>query len=111
MTAVLFVVVAGAASVARLAARGALPAPAGLPLGTLLVNFTGALVLGLIAGWTPPAATVAAMAGLGALTTFSTLASEVVHGWASNRRAAVAYLAVTLVGGVGLAWLGLQIGG
>lgn len=111
VTAVAFVVVAGAAAVVRLTARGALPTPAGLPLGTLAVNLVGAFVLGVVAGWSAPVGTVVATAGLGALTTFSTLASEFVNGWSSNRRVAVAYLAVTLVGGVGLAWLGLQIGG
>lgn len=109
MTAALFVVVAGAASVVRLAARGALPTPVGLPLGTLAANLTGAFALGLVSGWTGPAATVAATAGLGALTTFSTLASELVNGWSTNRRVAVIYLAVTMVGGVALAWLGLEL--
>lgn len=110
VTTLAFVLIAGAASVVRLAVRGALPTPAGLPLGTLAVNLAGAFVLGVVAGWSAPVGTVVATAGLGALTTFSTLASEVVNGWSSNRRVVVVYLAVTLVGGVGLAWLGLQIG-
>lgn len=109
MTAVAFVLAAGAAAAVRWAARVALPTPAGLPLGTLAVNLVGAFVLGLVAGWSAPVGTVVATAGLGGLTTFSTFSSEVVNGWESNRLVAVAYLCVTLVGGVGLAWIGLRI--
>jgi CrcB protein len=110
VTALAFVLVAGAAAAVRWAARVALPTPAGLPLGTLVVNLVGAFVLGLVAGWSAPIGTVVATAGLGGLTTFSTFSSEIVHGWSSNRRVAVLYLAVTLVGGVGLAWIGLRLG-
>lgn len=111
VTALAFVTVAGVASVVRLVARVSVPTPGGFPLGMLVVNLAGAFALGLVASWEAPVATVVGTAGLGAPTTLSTLSSEVVTAWFTRRRTAVAYLAITLVGGVGLAWLGLRLGG
>lgn len=111
LTALAFLVVAGVASVVRLVLRGAVPAPAGFPLGTLAVNLAGSFLLGLIATWEAPTATIVGTAGIGALTTFSTLSSEVVMLWGGRRPLAVAYAVVTIAGGVGLAWLGIHLGG
>ena len=111
MTPVWFVAAAGAGASLRLLLREVLAARSAFPWETLLVNLTGAFVLGMLAGWSPPAATVVGTAGIGSLTTFSTFAGELVGGWRRNRAAALVYLAVTIVGGIGLAWLGLDIAG
>lgn len=107
VTAGAFVLLAAAGALVRLAARSLHGAH--LPVGTLAVNLAGSFALGLIAGWNPPAATLAGTAGLGALTTFSTFADEVVAMWVTDRRRAAVYVAVSLLGGVGLAWLGLRL--
>ena len=75
------------------------------------MNLTGSFLLGIVAGWSPPVATVVGTAGLGALTTFSTFAGELVSGWERSRRAIGSYLGISIVGGVALAWLGLVVGG
>ena len=111
VTAVAFVLVAGLAAAVRLAAREIVPGPVWFPLGTLVVNLAGAFALGLVSAWSAPVVTVVATAGLGALTTFSTLSSEVVAGWTTNRAATAGYLLVTLAGGVALAWCGLELAG
>jgi CrcB protein len=79
------------------------------PLGTLTVNLAGSFLLGLLAGAGPTARTVAGVAFLGSCTTFSTLAAE-LHDLADrHRRGAATYGAATVIGGVGLAWLGLRL--
>ena len=107
MTAGAFVLLAAAGALLRFAARYLHGAQ--LPIGTLVVNLAGSFALGLIAGWSPPAATVAGTAGLGALTTFSSFADEVVAMWGVDRRHALAYVAASLGGGVALAWVGLHL--
>ena len=108
VTALAFVGVAAIASVIRLALREALTGR--LPWGTLTVNLVGSFALGLLSGLSPPVSTVVATAGIGALTTFSTLAAEAVSGWRDDRAATAAYLGVSVVGGITLAWIGLQVG-
>ena len=81
------------------------------PLATLLVNITGAFALGLLDGWTAPELTVVGVGGLGAYTTFSTLADDVVDLGNRSRGAAAAYVAVTLVAGIGAAAAGLALAG
>lgn len=110
ITAVTFVLAAAAGAVLRYVAAVRLR-PTSLPWGTLAVNLTGSFLLGLIAGWSPPVATVAGTASLGALTTFSTFAGELVAGWERSPSAVGAYATVSVVGGVALAWLGLAIAG
>ena len=102
-----FVVFAAAGASLRFAARYLHGAQ--LPIGTLVVNLAGSFALGLIAGWNPPVATVVGTAGLGALTTFSSFADEVVAMWTADRRHAIGYVTASVVGGVGLAWLGLRL--
>jgi CrcB protein len=81
------------------------------PAATLLVNLTGAFVLGLLDGWSAPELTIVGVGGLGAYTTFSTLADDIAQLWSPDRRLAVGYMAVTIVGGIGAAASGLAISG
>ncbi len=108
-TAALFLVAAALGAVLRYAFQIGVPDVGPIPVGTLLVNLAGSFALGVLAGWDPPGATVVGTAGIGALTTFSTFSAQVVSlrddGWA----AVLPYLAMSIVGGVALAWLGLQV--
>jgi fluoride exporter len=79
------------------------------PVGTLLANLAGAFALGLLAGAGNDSRVVLGIAGIGAFTTFSTVMVELLDLWTINRREATIYLVATLVGGVGLAWLGLVL--
>lgn len=106
-TALAFVVAAGLGTLARLSLRARLRPVAGIPTATLAANLAGSFLLGLVAGWSAPAATVVGVAGLGSLTTFSTFADELASLPSARRRAA--YGTVTLVGCVGLAWCGLRL--
>lgn len=89
------------------------------PLGTLLVNVLGALVLGWLVGglWTRPSLPrwlkVALGPGLmGGFTTFSAvMVSLVAQSAAGLWGLALLYLAVTIVAGFGAAALGLWTGG
>ncbi len=110
ITALAFAVVAGLGAAVRYVVRvgSARWAHLPLPIGTLAVNLAGSFALGLLAGWDPPGATVVGVGGLGALTTFSTFAGEVVS-TRHHRFALASYVVVSVVGGVGLAWLGLQL--
>jgi CrcB protein len=79
------------------------------PAGTLLVNLLGAAALGWLSESTATTHTILGVAALGSLTTFSTLLIEILDLWSENRRHALAYIAVTIIGGVGAAWLGLRL--
>lgn len=103
-----FVTAAAIGAVVRYVVRVRLPARP-VPFGTLAVNLAGAFGLGLVAGWSAPAVTIVGTAALGALTTFSTLTAEVAELAETRRGAAALYLAVTVLGGVGLAFLGLRL--
>jgi fluoride exporter len=84
------------------------------PYGTLAVNLSGALVLGVLSGLvlTPDLALVAGTAFVGAYTTFSTWMLETQRlGEERQLRPAVANIVVSLVLGLAAAWLGLWIGG
>jgi CrcB protein len=95
----------------------ALPAPAGLPLATFLINVSGAFALGwllerLAAG--PDAGTARAVrlavgtGLLGGFTTYSALAVEAVLLLDAGRpAAALLYLAVTLLAGFAAAFWGM----
>ena len=108
-------VLGGLGSIARLLVDGAVTRGSGdpFPFGTLVVNLSGSLALGVLAGaalsgdWNRLAATGL----LGAYTTFSTwmLAS---HRLARDgrRSLAVANVAGSLLLGVGAVWLGRRIG-
>jgi CrcB protein len=109
------VVIGGAGSVARFFADGLVSSAAGrdFPFGTLVVNVSGAIILGLLTGLalSSEQALLAGTAAVGSYTTFSTwmletqrLAEERQH------RKAIANIAVSLVLGVAAAWLGRLIG-
>lgn len=105
MTAVLFVLVAAVASMARWATIESLRGVFG-GLGTVVVNVTGAFALGLAVGFELDDLVIIGVAGLGSFTTFSTMALDITS---VPRRQAIGYLAITLVLGLGAAWLGLEL--
>ena len=76
--------------------------------GTALVNLCAAFLLGLTSTWEGVSGTAVRVGLLGALSTWSTLAHELAELDRTGQRGrAVAYLAFTLVAGVGVAWIGL----
>jgi fluoride exporter len=83
------------------------------PFGTLVVNLSGALVLGFLSGLalSPHLALLAGTALVGSYTTFSTWMLE-THRLAEERQVwpAVANIVVSLVLGVAVAWVGLSVG-
>jgi CrcB protein len=122
MTPLLFLAVAvagGAGASLRLVIDGLVQSRlrSTLPLGTLLINVVGSLLLGLITGltlalWLPVAWQLVLGGGLmGGFTTFSTASYETVR-LARNRRslAAAATGLGMLVVSVGCAFLGLWLG-
>jgi CrcB protein len=122
MTPLLFAAVAvagGAGAALRLVIDGAVQSRlrSTLPLGTLLINVVGSLLLGLMTGltlalWLPAAWQLVLGGGLmGGFTTFSTASYETVR-LARDRRslAAAATGLGMLVVSVGCAFLGLWLG-
>ena len=122
MTPLLFLVVAlagGLGAALRLVVDGLVRARlrSALPVGTLLINVLGSLVLGLVTGltltsWLPEAWHLVLGGGLmGGFTTFSTASYETVR-LARDRRslAALANGLGMLVLSVGCAFLGLWLG-
>lgn len=95
--------------------------PFRIPLGTLLINVTGSLLLGFLTGWAtrhsglPVAADVRAVLGTGfcgGYTTFSTATVETVRLWAAESAGTgIRYAALTLLGSVTAAAVGLWLGG
>lgn len=91
----------------------------GAPWGTLAANLLGCFAFGALKALldrhtaTPPAVSLALATGfLGAYTTFSTFSFETVElARAGNGRAAVAYVAVSVVLGIGLCLLGIRMFG
>jgi CrcB protein len=91
------------------------------PLGTLVINVTGSLLLGLLTGWMlhhPGAAvaedlrTVLGVGFCGGYTTFSTASVETFRLWSADGPTRGAGYAVgTLLGSVAAAALGLWVGG
>lgn len=98
-------------------AERAFPA-ASLPVGTLLVNVVGCLLIGVLAGmagsrdWMRVEVRLLLMVGLlGGFTTFSTFGLEVLTlGRGEARLAALAYVGVSVVAGVACAWVGEWVG-
>ena len=109
------VAVGGAAgALARWAVTAAWPtAVGGAGWGTLAVNLTGCFLLGVLAARVAPDSLLRLGLGtgvLGGFTTFSTLMVETDRGVAEGRPAlALGVLALSLVGGVGLAWVGERV--
>jgi fluoride exporter len=84
------------------------------PLGTLIVNLSGALALGLLVGlgFTGDRLLIAGTATIGSYTTFSTWMLE-THSLSEDgrRRAALANVLVSVAVGIGAAALGRSLGG
>lgn len=84
------------------------------PVGTLLVNVSGALLLGVVVGASlgTDAERIAGTGLLGAYTTFSTWSFE-SHRLAENGRPVLGAVnfALSLALGVAAAWLGRELGG
>lgn len=77
------------------------------PGGTLAANLGAAFLLGLLHDATPDTITLAGVALLGSYSTFSTVMRETAE--APGRGRAATYLVTTLLGGVTLAYLGMQL--
>jgi fluoride exporter len=109
------VLIGGAGSVVRFLADGAVSSAASrdFPFGTLAVNISGAVILGLLTGLAlgHDQALLAGTAAVGSYTTFSTWMLETQR-MAEERqyRTAIANVAVSLVLGVAAAALGRLIG-
>jgi CrcB protein len=86
------------------------------PWATLAINLSGALLLGLFLtlalGRVPVAVMTPVAVGLiGGFTTFSTFAWEgFTFGRTGRMWIAVVYMSVSVVGGLGAAWLGYIVG-
>lgn len=84
-----------------------------LPIGTMVVNISGALLLGFLAGlaFSPHVALLAGTAFCGSYTTFSTWMFE-THRLAEERQvwSAIANIVAGVVLGLAAAWLGQKIG-
>lgn len=109
-TVVLFALAAGAGALARAEAGRRWNRRAGIAMGTLAVNVSGSLCLGLLSHLGSPGLTIVGVGGLGAFTTFSSFARDAVA-LAEGRRVAQAagYLAATCVLGIGAAALGVAL--
>ena len=109
------VVLGGVGAVLRFLVDGAVSARVrrSFPYGTLVVNLSGAFVLGLLAGLAPSrdVALLAGTATVGAYTTFSTWMFETQRLGEDRRvRSLLANLGVSLVAGLAVAALGRWIG-
>lgn len=105
----------GCGAVARALLTHAVNVRAGraFPYGTLAVNLSGALVLGVVAGsgLSGDALRIVATGLIGAYTTFSTWMFETHHADATGHRGrAVANIAATLAAGLLAVWLGRAVG-
>ena len=108
MTAIGFVAIAGVATVLRVAASARLNRES-FPWGTLAVNVAGAFALGLLASAGEATTLIVAGGALGSLTTFSTLAVEIVELWRRSRWRAAAYATASMVTGVTAVYLGTLV--
>lgn len=92
----------------------------GFPWGTLVVNVSGALAMGLLAGWlgfpaegSPSGAWLLLGTGLlGGYTTVSSLSLQTLSLWQQERGpAAIGYMAATLAAGLAAMALGAWLAG
>ena len=92
----------------------------GFPWGTLVVNVSGALAMGLLAGWLgfpaegPPSGAWALLGTglLGGYTTVSSLSLQTLSLWQQERRpAAMGYMTATLAAGLAALALGAWLAG
>lgn len=108
-------VLGGVGALCRFLFDGAVSArfAGGFPAGTLAVNATGALVLGILVSSAigDDGLRVVGVGLLGSFTTFSTWMLESERAAEDGKtRTAVANVAISLAVGVALAWAGMQIG-
>lgn len=106
----------GVGACARFLLDGAVAqrSPFDFPLGTFVVNVSGAFALGVFAGIALEgnASLVAGTAAIGSYTTFSTWMLESHRlGEAGERRSMLANIVLSIAAGVGAAALGRAIGG
>ena len=107
------VLIGGAGSVLRFLVDGVVQGGRDFPLGTLVVNVSGAVILGLLAGLAlgHDAALLAGTAAVGSYTTFSTWMLETQRLTEERQhRKAVVNVAASLAAGVAAAALGNLIG-
>jgi len=109
------VLIGGAGSVARFLADGVVGSAAGrdFPVGTLAVNLSGAVILGLLTGLAlgHDQALLAGTAAVGSYTTFSTWMLETQRLTEERQhRKAIANVILSLGAGVAAAALGRYIG-
>lgn len=110
ITVVAFAIVAAVGALARAEVGQRWNRPDGLAVGTLVVNVTGALLLGLLSNVGPPAMTVVGVGGLGAYTTFSSFARDAVAlGEQGRIMAAFGYVGASYVLGIGAAAAGVAM--
>lgn len=88
------------------------------PVGTLAANLLGCLLLGYLRPWALTASASAVLVAAlttgfcGAYTTFSTFAVESVElARTAGARFAAGYVAVSVIGGCALVWVGMRAGG
>jgi fluoride exporter len=119
MTVALLVLAGAGGALARYEVELAVRRRAGgaFPYGTLLINVSGSLVLGVLAGLAAhhgvsvQVVTIAGTGLLGAYTTFSTFSFDTVALAETGRlRAAAANLGASLALGLGAAAIGLVVG-
>jgi CrcB protein len=110
ITAAAFLVAAGLGAVTRALVGHRLNPDRGFPAGTLLVNVTGSLALGLLVGLDAPALTVLGTGFVGAYTTLSSFARDAVA-LAEQRRwlQSMAYILLTCTTTVAAAAAGLAL--
>lgn len=91
----------------------------GFPWGTLAINWLGCFTLGWFSQWalgksriSPPVRTSISTGLLGSFTTFSTLSVETMQLFRQGLYGcALAYVGMSLLGGLGLVWLGTALAG
>ncbi len=106
------VILLGGAAGAALRGRVAHAWNGDLPNGTLAVNLAASFVLGVVSQFNGWGDTVVQVGFLGALSTWSALALEILTLIRSQRLfLAAGYFTASVIGGVTLAWLGLQTTG
>lgn len=86
--------------------------PTSFPYSTLMINLLGSFSLGLIMGWNieGPMYSFLGIGFMGAFTTFSTFKLEAFK-LKKNRKGSLyyTYIAITYVGGIFLAFLGISL--
>ncbi|MFE4501139.1 fluoride efflux transporter CrcB [Rhodococcus sp. NPDC056743] len=114
MTVLLVAIGGGAGATGRYLLAKYVPAYRGFPAATFMANVLGCFLLGLFTGATLSTAMAALLATgfCGGLSTYSTFATENV-GMLDKRQTALSlvYIIASLVVGLSIAWLGIQITG